>query len=314
MIKVLRITHFYPKRSSPALHEVSFEVKPGQIFGLLGPNGAGKTTLIRILSTLIIPTSGTANICGYDITGQEERVRNNIGVVLGDERTFYFRLTGYQNLEFFGGILGLKRASLRERIEEKLKLVGLEDAHKVPFMKFSTGMKKKLSLARALLMDPSVYLLDEPNSGIDPVSALRIREIIFDQKKKGKIILLTTHNMDEAERMSDLIGILNKGVLVTIDTPASLRKSLERRRLTVEFKKEELSSPSKIETLIERLKNVSQISEISLDNFYLSMNIGKLLEINEVLGILSESGIKIVGTKVEEARLEDVFMKMTDSN
>jgi ABC-2 type transport system ATP-binding protein len=312
MISISSITHIYPRKSQPALDDVSFGVNPGEIFGLLGPNGAGKTTLVRILSTLIIPTSGKASVCGYDIRKEEAKVRSSLGVVIGEERAFYYRLNGFQNLEFFGGILGLRGKELKSRIEESLKLVGLENDRKLPFMKYSTGMKKKLNIARGLLIDPSVYLLDEPNSGIDPDSAIKIRQLIVDLKEKGKTILLTTHNMDEADRLSDTIGILREGKLVAVDTPGNLRRSLKKRILKVEFKEEELGSyKEKILKLSEKLKESKEILDTSIKDFSLTINLQDQSTINQILSLISASNIGVMSTKVEEANLEDVFVEIT---
>jgi ABC-2 type transport system ATP-binding protein len=268
--------------------------------------------MVRILSTLIIPTSGTAKICGYDIRKKESRARASLGIVIGEERAFYYRLNGYQNLEFFGGILGLRGKELRKRIEEKLESVGLENDRKLPFMKYSTGMKKKLNIARALLIDPQVYLLDEPNSGIDPNSAIKIRQLILDLKEKDKTILLTTHNMDEADRLSDVIGILRQGKMVAIDTPKNLRMSLKRRVLKVEFKAENLDSNQyKISELSERIKVSKEILDVWVKDFLLTINLKNESGINEILNLIANSNIEVMSTKVEEANLEDVFVEVT---
>lgn len=312
MLSIYSISHIYPRKPQPALDNVSFEVQRGTIFGLLGPNGAGKTTMVRILSTLIIPTSGTATVCGYDIRKEEAKVRSSLGVVIGEERAFYYRLNGFQNLQFFGGILGLNRKELKRRIEEKMELVGLENDRKLPFMKYSTGMKKKLNIARALLIDPQVYLLDEPNSGIDPDSAIKIRQFVVDLKEKGKTILLTTHNMDEADRLSDVIGILRQGKLVAVDTPGNLRRSLKKRVLKVEFKEEELVSyKGKIMELSKKLKESKEILNYTIKNFSLTINLKDQSAINQILNLIATSNIEIISTKVEEASLEDVFVEIT---
>jgi len=216
MLTLSNINFKYPKRGKFALDDISFSIIPGEIFTLLGPNGAGKTTLIRILSGLIIPHEGKVDICGFDMLTKEYQARRMIGLVLGEERTFYYRLSGAQNLEFFGGLYGIKRSILKKKIVEVLEMVGLEDDAKLQYMRFSNGMKKRLSMARALLHNPEVLLLDEPNSGVDPLSAKSIRDIIFSLKKQNKTILLTTHDMEEAEKMSDHIGFLKDGRLIKI--------------------------------------------------------------------------------------------------
>lgn len=312
MISISSITHLYPRKPQPALDDVSFEVQPGQIFGLLGPNGAGKTTLVRILSTLIIPTSGTARICGYDIRKEEAKVRSSLGVVIGEERAFYYRLNGFQNLEFFGGILGLSRKELKKKIGETLEWVGLENDRKLPFMKYSTGMKKKLNIARALLINPQVYLLDEPNSGIDPDSAIKIRQLIVDLKEKGKTILLTTHNMSEADKLSDVIGILRQGELVAVDAPGNLRRSLKKRVLKVEFKEEESASyQEKIQDLSNKLRRVEEILDATAGSFSLTISLKDQSAINRILNLIATSHIEVLSTSIEEANLEDVFIEIT---
>ena len=197
MVTLKNINFKYPKKKQFALSDISLSISPGEIFTLLGPNGAGKTTIIRILSGLIVPHQGEVLISDNDLQKKEYQARKIIGLVLGDERTFYFRLSGAQNLEFFGGLYGIRRSLLKNKIYQVLALVGLENDAKLQYMRYSTGMKKRLSMARALLHDPDVLLLDEPNSGVDPHSAKSIREIIFTLKEKNKTILLTTHDMEE---------------------------------------------------------------------------------------------------------------------
>lgn len=211
---------------------ISITINKGEIFSLLGPNGAGKTTLIKILATLVIPTSGTAKVNGYDILKEENKVRRSIGLSTGRERSFYFRLTAKQNLEFFGSLQGLKGGELKARVEYVLRELGLYKDRK--YMKYSNGMKKKLSLARALLADPSVYLLDEPTCGIDPSAAQEIREMIKELRNKGKTILLATHNTDEAEKLSDTIGILKKGRLIKVGAPQDLKDLFREATIIIE--------------------------------------------------------------------------------
>ena len=223
MVLLDAIEFKYPKRKQFSLSEISLAVPSGEIFTLLGPNGAGKTTLIRILSGLILPHKGTVSIRGYDVQRQEYEARRAIGLVLGDERTFYFRLSGAQNLEFFGGLYGLSRQTLRKRVPEVLDLVGLKKDAQLQFMRYSTGMRKRLNMARALLHDPQVLLLDEPNGGVDPESARNIRQTILDLKQQGRTILLTTHVMDEAER-ADRIGLMRQGRLIDEGRPQELKE------------------------------------------------------------------------------------------
>jgi len=157
MHELKNISYKYPKKDGFALSDITFAIQSGEIFTLLGPNGSGKTTLIRIISGLILPKSGTVAICGHNIQTDEYKARKSLGLVLGDERTFYFRLSGAQNLEFFGGLYGIPRSQLKKKIVEALEMVGLEDNAKLQYMRYSTGMRKRLNMARALLHDPEVY-------------------------------------------------------------------------------------------------------------------------------------------------------------
>ena len=313
-IKITDLTHRFPRQPCPALDGFSLSVEPGHIFGLLGPNGAGKTTVVRILSTLILPTSGKATVCGCDVVREGNRVRRLIGLAASSERSFYFRLTGYQNLEFFGGLLGLRGRELENRNEYLLDLVGLSDARNLLFMKYSSGMKRKLSLARCLLNDPPVYLLDEPTTGIDPSSAIHIRRVIEELRARGKTVLLTTHNMEEADKLSDVVGILKEGRLVAVDTPANLRAILRNRRMVITFNPQVLSvgSKEKVNDLAHTLRTIPAVSGISMSNPDLVLHLNDTAGITPIIHMLSGSGLEIQSIRTEEPTLEDVFIRLTE--
>jgi ABC-2 type transport system ATP-binding protein len=313
MIDLQAISFKYPKKEGFALSEISVRINSGEIFTLLGPNGAGKTTLIRILSGLIIPRSGTVAICGHDTQSDEYKARRAIGLVLGDERTFYFRLSGAQNLEFFGGLYGIKRPELKRRISEVLEMVGLQNDGKLQFMRYSSGMKKRLSIARALLHDPPVLLLDEPNSGVDPKSAKTIREIIFNLKKESRTILLTTHDMKEAETMSDRIGFLKEGRLIKIGTLDEFRSLFDKRRIEIEFKrKRTLSGVGIINSLIGRIMEISPLVSAAVSNSTLVVNYNGSIDIGRILGMVVEEGLEIKRTNTVKPSLEDIFIRMAE--
>lgn len=313
-IKITDITHRFPGQRRPALDDISLTVEPGHIFGLLGPNGAGKTTLVRILSTLLIPTSGKATVCGYDVVREGSKVRRSIGLAAGSERSFYFRLTGYQNLEFFGGLLGLRGRELKNRVEYLLDLVGLSDARNLLFMKYSSGMRRKLSLARCLLNDPPVYLLDEPTTGIDPGSAIHIRGVIEELRARGKTILVTTHNMEEADKLSDVIGVLKEGRPVAVDTPANLRGILRNRKMMITFDSQVLSAGSKgkMNNLARTLRRIPAVSSISMGNPGLVLYLNDTAGVTPIIGALSDSSLEIQSIRTEEPTLEDVFVRLTE--
>ncbi|MBI2194251.1 MAG: ABC transporter ATP-binding protein [Planctomycetes bacterium] len=221
---------FSPSGMRRALDGLSFEARPGEIFGLLGPNGAGKTTVIKILCTLLTPDGGTACVNGFDILKQPMKVKRSLGVLLDSpERGFVFKLTGRDNLEFFASIHGFAPREARRRTSELLTLLGLEASAGVEMQKYSTGMKQKLALARALLSDPPVMILDEPTNGLDPQSAADLRSFIHERVRGGqKTVLMTTHNMDEAERLCDRVAIISAGRLVALDAPARLKERMNR--------------------------------------------------------------------------------------
>ena len=208
-----------------ALHDISLQVKKGELLGILGPNGAGKTTLIKILSTLILPTKGTARINGYDLTGNPEDVKKSIGLINCDERSFYWRLTGRQNLRFFAALHGIYGSFAEKRINTALKVVNLQDEADKRFDSYSTGMKQRMAIARGLLNSPGILLMDEPTKGLDPANADNIRDFIKHElvKKQGKTIVLTTHNMEEAEQICDRVAIIDNGELKALGTIKELK-------------------------------------------------------------------------------------------
>ena len=219
-----------------ALDRVSLAVEPAQLFSLLGPNGAGKTTLIKILTTLVLPTSGRAFVAGSDVIRDPDAVKRRIGVVMSDERSFYWRLTGRQNLEFFATLHGLSGQDRTTRIEEMLQLLGLGDKADERFHGYSSGMKQKLAIARGLIADPTILFCDEPTRSLDPISALQIRTFIREHlvRELGKTVFLTTHNLHEAEEISDRVAIINRGRLLaagTVGEVSARLRSRERYRL-----------------------------------------------------------------------------------
>ena len=196
-----------------ALRGVDLEIRRGEIFGLLGPNGAGKTTLLKILSSLVLPDAGEARVNGCDIAKNEMGVRRAIGYVTSDERSFYWRLSGRQNLIFFARLFHVPAATIPERVDSLLRRVDLQAKGNEPFSAFSSGMKQRLAIGRALLHDPPILFLDEPTRSLDPVTARHIREFIRDKlaAEGGKTILLATHNLHEAAALCHRMAILNRG-------------------------------------------------------------------------------------------------------
>ena len=207
-----------------ALDDLNLTIAPGSVFGLLGPNGAGKTTTVRILSTLLTPTSGTARVLGHDVVEAPARVRERIGLILGGDRGLYTRLSGRQNLSYHAALNHMDRKRARERREELLGLVGLSNAADTAVERYSRGMKQRLHIARGLLTEPDVVFMDEPTIGLDPVGAQEVRAMIPELAAAGHTILLTTHYMFEADQLCDEVAIINEGKLVARDTPAAVRR------------------------------------------------------------------------------------------
>jgi ABC-2 type transport system ATP-binding protein len=209
-----------------AVRGVSFEIEQGELYGLLGPNGAGKTTTIKMLITLLIPTTGTASVLGFDVVKDAREVRKRIGYVFGGERGVYERLSGLDNLRYFAELYGVPPKEIRPRIDYLLDLVGLKGREKERAEGYSRGMKQRLHIARGLLHDPPVVFLDEPTIGLDPIGARELRATIASLADGGKTILLTTHYMFEADALCDRIAVINKGQIVAEGTPGDLKRGV----------------------------------------------------------------------------------------
>jgi ABC-2 type transport system ATP-binding protein len=206
---------------------IDLEIRSGEIFGILGPNGAGKTTTMRMLATLLEPTSGEARVLGFDVRTQSRRIRAQIGAMLGGERSLYWKLTARENLEFFGALYHLHPRLLRDRIDRLLRSVELSDRADDYVERFSTGMRQRLLLARALLPDPALLLLDEPTVGLDPQAAHDVRDRVRELRRDGRTVLLTTHYMEEADQLCDRVAIIDHGRTIALDSPQELKRAVD---------------------------------------------------------------------------------------
>ena len=213
-----------------AVRGVSFEIAEGELFGLLGPNGAGKTTTIKMLITLLIPTSGSARVLGHDVVDDARWVRKHIGYVFGGDRGLYERLSALDNLRYFAELYAVEPRGQRARIDELLELVGLKGREKERVEGYSRGMRQRLHIARGLLHDPPVVFLDEPTIGVDPVGARELRATIASLTAAGKTVLLTTHYMFEADALCDRIAVIANGEIVAQGTPGQLKARRRRRQ------------------------------------------------------------------------------------
>lgn len=210
-----------------ALDHVSFEVQPGEIFGLLGPNGAGKTTCLRILSTVLQPTSGSALIAGYDVTREPEKVRANIGF-MSSNTGIYDRMTAWEMVEYYGRLYGIPEEPLQARLHEIFQTLQMEEIRDVLGSKMSTGMKQKVSIARTIVHDPPVLIFDEPTSGLDVLVARAVLETVDALRGKGKCIIFSTHIMREVEKLCDRVAIIHRGRILASGTVPELIAEFEQ--------------------------------------------------------------------------------------
>ena len=228
----LRSGWLRPKRSEvTAVRGVSFQVRPGELFGLLGPNGAGKSTTIKMLNTLLLPSSGSARIHGYDVADAPAEVRRRIGYVFGGDRGLYDRLSALDNLRYFAELYGVEPREQRTRIAELLDLVDLTGRERERVEGYSRGMRQRLHIARGLLHKPSVLFLDEPSIGVDPVAARDLRNTVADLRSMGTTVLLTTHYMAEADELCDRIAVIAAGTIRALGTPEELKSHVRMREV-----------------------------------------------------------------------------------
>lgn len=226
-IEVRQLSRAFLRRGKPdlvALNNINLIIPPGEVHSLLGPNGAGKTTLCKILSTVLLPTSGAASVLGADVVRQTARVKRAVGVVFGGERGLYGRLTAWQNLHFWASLYGLGGAARRQRVSELLERVGLTTRAGEKVNSFSRGMMQRLHVARGLVSDPGVLILDEPTVGMDPVAAHDFRSMVGELRADGRTILMTTHDMAEAAALSDRVSLIDNGRLILTENPTEVGK------------------------------------------------------------------------------------------
>ncbi len=301
-----------PKALFTAVNGVDLQIQYGEIFGLLGPNGAGKSTTIRMLCTLLEPTSGTARVNGYDIVKQANDVRRSLGTVLAGERSIYWKLTGRENLEYFAALYHIPAAVAKKRVDELIERMELKDRANELVEKYSTGMRQRVAIAKALLARPPILLLDEPTLGLDPQAARNLRELIAQLKQEGHTILLTTHYMEEADQLSDRIGIIDDGKIIALDTPEGLKRRIEQKeiiRLEVsgwqEYIGERLRAMQEVENLVVRRQNEADTWEVSLQAASSRAVLPKLME------NISQNGTRLVNMNIVKPSLEDVFIHLT---
>ena len=297
------------KRDVQALEDISFDVRPGEIFGLLGPNGAGKTTLIKILTTLLLPSGGEAWINGYQVERQPNQVRASVGCMLMGERGLYWKLTARENLEYFGALYHLSPADRKRRANQVIELIGIQDLADRAVETYSSGQKMKLAFGKALINDAPLLVLDEPTNTLDVPSASELRAIVRRLNAEGKTIIYTTHIMTEAETLCERVAIIDHGKLLALGSVPELKASMQQSQVT------------RVEGVItqQALKHVQtlpMVEQATLTNVN-SHNLLTVVTQNErqflpgLIEALSISGAVIQKIIPQEVTLEDVFIAKT---
>ena len=286
-----------------AVDDITFKVNQGEIFGFLGPNGAGKTTTVRMLCCLISKTGGRARIADYEIGNKSDsiKIRKLIGFV-SDNVGLYESLTAYENLEYYGKLYKCPEPRRKENIERFLKLLGLWERRDTAAGTFSKGMKQKLAIARALIHDPEILFMDEPTANLDPESAKTVREFILSLKKEKKTIFLNTHNLDEAQRICDRIGILNTR-LMAVGTPEELEQSIKGRRTVIQLNEVN-------EAILASLKNLAVKNLIREDNKLTVDVLDAKKENPDIVNAIVTAGGRVETVSVQGSSLEDAYLKL----
>jgi ABC-2 type transport system ATP-binding protein len=306
---------FRKKQWITAVENMSLDINEGEFFGLLGPNGAGKTTLIKLLCSLVLPTSGTARVFGHDIMEEEQAVKKLVGLVSSEERSFYWRLTGRENLQFYASLYHIPHKKTRERIEELLSIVGLSENGDIRFQNYSTGMRQKLAIARGLLSEPKILFVDEPTRSLDPVSARAVRSFLKEKVAgEKKTIILATHNLNEAEQLCDRLVIMNHGRVSALGSIKELRSLFQKKE------KCELQVRNFSEAIMPQLRRIEGVLDCRITGQHdgiagVELMISKRSSVlPQVLQVMVNSGAEICDCQLGELPLEEIFAHALNSS
>lgn len=308
LLAYLRYRAAVPQR--PALRDVSLDVASGEVLGLLGANGAGKTTLLKLIAAIMLPTTGSVRVGGIDTARSAMRARRLLGFAPTDHRSFYYRLTAMQNLEYFGTMSGIARADLPGRIAAAVRAVDLSEDLNRKFSAFSSGMRHRLTIARALLHDPPLLLLDEPTHSLDPSHAASLRALIRGRlAASGKTIVVSTNVLEEAWEVCDRVAVLNEGRIVALDAPSRLRNRLHapaRYRIMLDRPDADLA---------ERLRSARHVCSVDLqdDGACITVQLDTEAALNGMLLAASGNGVRIRRVEPLDPRPSDVFASILES-
>ncbi len=306
IIEVKNLTKMFGKFT--AVDDISFNVKKGEIFGLLGPNGAGKSTTLRMLSTLARPTKGTATIGGFDTVKNDMEVRKLIGIV-SEKMIIYNRLTAKENLWFFGNLFDIPKDALNKRIDELLELVNLTKFKNAQVGTFSTGMRQRMNVVRALLNTPKVLFLDEPTLGLDPQSSVEIREFIKKlNREQGTTVIITTHMMLDADLMCDRIAIVDHGKIIALDTSTNLKKIISGGD-TMIIKLEIANMTPDLIDAIKKIECVDTVTQETSNSLHIMVHGEEAFD--SVVDNVRQRNGKITSMANLQPSLEDVFLHIT---
>jgi ABC-2 type transport system ATP-binding protein len=290
-------------KTTRAVDNLSMEVEQGTIFGFLGPNGAGKTTTIRLLLGLLEPTSGSAEVLGYDTRTHAEQIREKTGALL-EHTGLYERLSAYDNLEFYGRVWHLSVSELAARIRELLTHLGLWERRRETVSTWSRGMKQKLAVARTLLHHPKLIFLDEPTAGLDPVAAAALREdLAMLTAREGVSVFLTTHNLAEAEKLCNRVAVIRAGKLLTIGHPNQLR--VGENKLVV-------MGSGFNETVLKTLRQRPEVNSAQVQNSHLEITLKEQAETAPIVNLLVGQGVNIEEVRKQRASLEETFLSLVE--
>jgi ABC-2 type transport system ATP-binding protein len=289
---------------------IDLRVEPGEIFGVLGPNGAGKTTTLKMLATLLEPTSGEARVLGIDVRERPREVRARLGAMLSGERSLYWKLTGRENLEYFAALYHVPPRETRARIDRALDEVKLTDRAEDYVERYSTGMRQRLALARALLPDPPLLILDEPTVGLDPQASRDLRDRVRDLRRQGRTVLLTTHYMDEADQLCERVAIIDHGRIVALDTPAALKRTVRAEEIV----HIDVTGSVDDTSILSRLGRAATIARSDRHNGTLTVTLhcASARDLVPVaFDVAREASARIEHVEVVPVTLEDVFISLT---
>ena len=306
---------FWRRRYVTALERIDLEIQPGKVFGILGPNGAGKTTLLKILAGLVLPDNGAVRIDGFDVTKDPDDVKEYLTYISGDERTLYWRLTGRQNLQFFAMLNEIPKRQRQNRIYEVLSLVGLEESADDRVAGYSSGMKQRLVIARGLLSEPDILLLDEPTRSLDPLSARQLQNFIRDELigRQGKTIIIATHNMEEASFLCDQVAILYEGSVRACDSVDSIAERLAGQGRCVVTVAAEANGLVRDLSALPGVVSVQERPANGHGGTSLSLMVGDPLEhIPLVTEYLVRNGSKVLGISQVKPSLTDAIAAMAE--